>query len=139
MGRQGGGEAASPLTETGNYLVEVIIMGMDQLKKALIDAGIVTKEKLREEQREKMTQRHIAKQRKEGHEHQLRIVCELCSKTSPDVEYYEHQNRMVGDKKWLCMRCADDHQIDDRLRKTAQSQNARTNLFIRQYGRTQKV
>lgn len=114
-------------------------MGMDQLKQALINAGVVTKDKQKELRRENAKERHIKKQRRTAHEHQLRIVCELCTKTSPDVEYYEHRNRVVGDHKWLCMRCADDHQIDDNLRQTAQSQDSKTGLFRRQYGRTKTL
>ena len=114
-------------------------MGMDQLKQALIDAGLVTNDKLKEERREKMTEQHIKKQHHAAHEHHLRIVCEHCKKTTPDVEYYEHKNRLIGDKKWLCMRCADDGMIDDTVRATAQCQNAKMGLFIRQYGRTKKL
>lgn len=111
-------------------------MGMNQIKQALLKAGLVSKEKKKEMRRESATERHIKKQRKVAHEHHLRIVCELCHKTSPDVEYYEHHNKKVGDPKWLCLRCADDNQIDDSCRQTAQSSDARTKLFIRQYGRT---
>jgi len=114
-------------------------MGMDQLKKALIKAGAVSKEQRKEIERENATKRHIKKQRRTAHEHQLRIVCELCNKTSPDVEYYQHRNKMVGNAKWLCLRCADDNQIDDQCRQTAQSTQSKTKLFRRQYGRTKKL
>lgn len=114
-------------------------MGMDQMKQALMKAGLVSKEKKKEMRRESAKERHIKKQRRTAHEHQLRIVCEMCKKTTPDVEYYEHRNKMVGNAKWLCLRCADDNQIDDRCRKTAQSTQSKTKLFRRQYGRTIKL
>lgn len=114
-------------------------MGMNQLKQALIKAGAVSKEQQKELKREDAKKRHIKKQRRTSHEHQLRIVCELCSKTTPDVEYYQHTNKRVGDKKWLCLRCADDNQIDDQCRQTAQSTQSKTKLFSRQYGRTKNI
>ncbi len=114
-------------------------MGMDQMRQALMKAGVVTKEKQKEIRREDAKTRHIKKQRRTSHEHQLRIVCELCKKTSPDVEYYQHRNRVVGEAKWLCMRCADDNQINDDFRQTAQSQDSQTKLFRRQYGRTKNL
>jgi hypothetical protein len=114
-------------------------MKRDQLKKALLEAGLVSKDKQKEIRRESSTKRHIKKQRRSGHEHQLRILCELCKKTTPDVEYYEHRNKLVGNNKWLCLRCADDNQIDDQCRQTAQSTQSKTKLFSRQYGRTKKL
>lgn len=112
---------------------------MDQLKAALLKAGLVSKTKQKEIRREDAKKRHVKKQRKTAHEHQLRIVCELCNKTSPDVEYYQHTNKLVGNPKWLCLRCADDNQIDDTCRQTAQSSQSQTKLFRRQYGRTKNL
>ena len=114
-------------------------MGMDQMKDALLKAGLVSKDKQKEIRREDAKKRHVKKQRTTSHEHQLRIVCEMCNKTSPDVEYYQHRNKMVGNAKWLCLRCADDNQINDDFRQTAQSTQSQTKLFRRQYGRTRNI
>ncbi len=69
------------------------------------------------------------------HEHHLRTLCEACGKTSPDVEYYQHHNRSM-DKFWLCIPCADDHNIPDATRQTNQSLQAQKRMFIRRYGAT---
>ncbi len=109
----------------------------DQLKQALINAGLVTKDKLKDIEREKIKKRHLRDGKKMREDH-LRIVCEACGKTAPDVERYEHRNRMIEGKKWLCIKCADQYQILDDCRSTNQSSHAKTNLFIRQYGPTKK-
>lgn len=69
------------------------------------------------------------------HHHHSRTDCESCGKTSPDVEYYEHKNRSL-DKYWLCVKCADDHNIHDDFRQTVQSPQAMKGLFQRGYGPT---
>ncbi len=109
----------------------------DQLKQALINAGLVSKDKLREIEREKVHKKHLKGGRKMRDDH-LRIVCEACGKSAPDVERYGHRNRMIEGKEWLCIKCADQYQILDDCRQTNQSSHAKTKLFIRQYGPTKK-
>jgi thymidine kinase len=71
-------------------------------------------------------------------EDHLRIICEVCQKSAPDVERYAHRNRMIEGKSWLCIKCADEHKVDDECRTTHQSPQAKSNLFRRQYGKTKK-
>jgi hypothetical protein len=108
-----------------------------QLKQALINAGLITKDKLKDIEREKIKKRHL-KDDKKMREDQLRIVCEACEKSAPDVERYVHKNKMIAGKEWLCIMCADNYQIDDKCRMTNQSSHSKTGLFRRQYGRTKK-
>lgn len=108
---------------------------MDQLKKALIDAGVITK---KDELREKVKEQHMKKGGKMREDH-IRIMCEACGKTAPDVERYMHKNRRLGEEKqWLCIPCADEYMINDECRATAQSSQSKSKMFIRQYGRTKK-
>jgi hypothetical protein len=117
-------------------------MGHQQLKQALINAGVVTQQKLQEIEKEKararVQKRHVESDAK-MREDQLRIVCDACGKSAPDVERYVHKNRLIVGKEWLCLRCADDHQINDECRLTAQSTQAQSRLFRRQYGRTKTI
>jgi hypothetical protein len=108
-----------------------------QLKQALINAGLVTKDKLKELEKEKVKARHL-KEGKKMREDQLRIICEVCGKSAPDVERYSHTNKLIEGKAWLCLRCADEHRIDDECRLTNQSPQAKAKLFRREYGRTKK-
>ncbi|MFH1829232.1 MAG: hypothetical protein ABH871_00450 [Pseudomonadota bacterium] len=108
-----------------------------QLKQALMNAGLITKDKLKEIEREKVKKKHLKDGKKMRDDH-LRIVCEACEKTAPDVERYDHKNKMIAGKKWLCIMCADNYQIDDTYRSTNQSSHSKTGLFRRQYGRTKK-
>jgi len=105
-----------------------------QLKKALIDAGLVSAKDLA---REKVKEQHMKKGGRMREDH-IRIVCELCGKSAPDVERYRHSNRRIEGKEWLCIPCADENCIDDECRVTNQSSHARAGLFIRRYGRTKK-
>jgi hypothetical protein len=109
-----------------------------QLKEALINAGIVGKDKLKEIEREKIKKRHLQKGGR-VRDDQLRIICEVCEKSAPDVERYQHRNRLIEGKEWLCLRCADEYQIDDGMRITKQSPQSKSGLFRRQYGRTSKL
>ena len=120
------------------------------LQEALLKAGLISKEKLeRKESRNKgrfkkseasprpaMRREESPSVLHEGkHEHHLRTACEACKKTSPDVEYYDHKNRLLS-VKWLCIKCADHYKIDDRVRMTQQSQFAGNGMFQREYGAT---
>lgn len=106
----------------------------NQLKQAFINAGLVTKKDL---EREKVQQKHMSKNAN-IRDDQIRIVCEVCTKTAPDVERYRHTNRRISGKEWICLRCADEYQIDDNCRETNVSTDARAKRFIRQYGRTKR-
>lgn len=106
---------------------------MDQLKKALQKAGIFTSDQLVVKERPRKAIKLDAE--REGHT--IRTQCELCDRFSPDVEHYQHTNRSV-EKQWLCMKCADEHRINDECRTTNQSSQARSNRFLREYGRTAK-
>lgn len=110
----------------------------NQLKQALINAGIVTKEKLKDIEREKLKKLHL-KDNKKMRDDQIRIICEVCNKSAPDVERYLHKNRIIEDKQWLCIMCADEYCIDDTHRTTAQSSHSKGGVFRRQYGRTKKI
>jgi hypothetical protein len=115
------------------------------LQEALLKAGLVSKEKLDRQKRPRHP--HSNQPRPSGpppspsileekvHEHHLRTECEACKKSGPDVEFYEHSNRMLN-VKWLCIKCADTHRISDQCRKTQQSQFARSGRFLREYGAT---
>ena len=109
-----------------------------QMKQALLNAGIIGRENLKEIEREKVKKRHLKKGGRIREDH-LRIVCEVCEKSAPDVERYLHRNRLIEGKEWLCLRCADEYRIDDEMRTTAQSTQAKQGLFIRQHGRTKKL
>ena len=110
---------------------------MEQMKKALMDAGLISKDKRREMERAKVRKRHLAKGKKMREDH-IRIICEVCEKSAPDLERYQHKNRMIEGKEWLCIKCADEYRIDDSCRLTGQSTHARTGVFRRQYGRTRE-
>ncbi|QQR80572.1 MAG: hypothetical protein IPJ69_15005 [Deltaproteobacteria bacterium] len=69
------------------------------------------------------------------HIHHLRTDCDSCQRSSPDVEYYEHPNKSFQ-HYWLCVRCADEHNILDQFRQTKQSQHAMSGIFRRNYGPT---
>jgi hypothetical protein len=108
---------------------------MDQLKKALMKAGLATSQPKPEEKHKKSFSPQ--KESKKFHEHQMRTECEYCKKYAPDVEYYMHDNKFV-EVRWLCMHCADEYRILDNCRQTHQSVDARSGRFIRQYGATKK-
>ncbi|MEZ4741601.1 MAG: hypothetical protein R3B45_04015 [Bdellovibrionota bacterium] len=71
------------------------------------------------------------------HDHHHRTDCELCRKTAPDVERYNHTNRSI-DASWLCIPCADRLSIPDECRQTNQSDFAMRKMFTRQFGRTKQ-
>lgn len=65
----------------------------------------------------------------------IRTFCEACKRSGPDIELYEHQNRLLT-AKWICVRCADTHNIHDNTRQTNQSQHSKSGMFRREYGPT---
>ena len=72
---------------------------MGSLRDALIKAGAVSKKDL---EREKVRKQHT-KTSSKIHKDHLRIVCDVCGKTAPDVERYQHRNRLIEGKEWLCL------------------------------------
>ena len=106
----------------------------DQIKQALINAGLISKKDM---VREKVKKKHMSKSSKIRKD-QIRIVCEICGKTAPDVERYNHENKRIKGKEWLCIPCADEHCVDNKFRISHQSSQAKSGMFIRQYGRTKK-
>jgi hypothetical protein len=98
---------------------------MSSLKEALLKVGIkpINQENIRKKPQTK----------KEGHQ-QFRNFCEHCSNICPDVEKYNHSNRLLEKKFWLCIKCADDFKVLDEQRMTNQSESARKGLFRRYFG-----
>jgi hypothetical protein len=64
-----------------------------------------------------------------------RNFCEACDQVRPDVELYKHRNPTT-EAEWICVRCADQLQIPDTFRKTAQSDTSIRKMFRREYGAT---
>lgn len=108
---------------------------MQQLKEALIKAGLVSKDEAVDRTKQPTKSKVPKKEFKKYEEHQIRADCELCNKYSPDVEYYKHNNKLIV-KRWLCIKCADEHKINDDLRETHQSSYAKSGSFRRMWGRT---
>lgn len=106
---------------------------MGSLKDALLKAGIKETPKPSDpNQREKIAKKKVT----EVIVHQeQRNWCEACDQIRPDVELYKHRNPTT-DAEWICVRCADQLQISDNFRKTAQSDTSIKKLFRREYGAT---
>ncbi len=102
------------------------------MKDALMKAGVISKESLRKEELNTK-----GPQQKGVHEHHMNTFCTECNKSSEDVEYYEHTNRILR-SKWLCLVCADKNWIHDDSRQTQQSTAARSGRFQRFYGPTKR-
>lgn len=105
---------------------------MNQLKRALLKAGFASTEQMVVKERQPKKKVPLSEEQK-GHE--IRVQCEVCMNFTNDIERYDHRDRRI-DKQWLCVKCADEHQITDECRSTHQSPNARSGSFRRQYGRT---
>src|SRR3989338_2144778 len=105
------------------------------LRDALIKAGVVSKKDI---EREKVRKQHV-KPSEHMQKDQLRIMCDACNKTAPDVERYQHRVGIIAGKQWLCLQCADQYQINDEVRQTAQSSHAKSGMFQRRYGRTKRM
>lgn len=110
---------------------------MDQLKQALMKAGLKQAAPKKSEQAPVAKSVSPQKEAKKFKEDQVRTDCEYCKKYASDVEYYRHNNKFV-EVRWLCMKCADEYRILDELRQTHQSSDARSGRLIRQYGPTKK-
>jgi hypothetical protein len=108
------------------------------LAEALKKAGFKSSQPQRKDPRkEPRGTKDQAKGGKKIHDHHQRTECESCHKTAPDVERYEHRNRLL-DVQWLCVVCADNYKISDDFRKTAESNFSKRGIFTRNYGHTRK-
>ena len=106
------------------------------LADALKNAGLESSEKEYDKKSGKKKKKPANGNTKK-HDHHLRTECELCRKSAPDVERYEHTNRSI-DANWLCIPCADRLSISDECRQTNQSDFAMKKTFARQFGRTKQ-
>jgi RNase P subunit RPR2 len=109
---------------------------MGSLKDALFKIGIKPAEPVK-----KQNERETIKKKKMTDEisHQAqRNFCEECDQVRPDVEQYKHRNPTT-EAEWICVRCADQLQILDKFRLTAQSDTSIKKMFRREYGETLKI
>lgn len=116
---------------------KIILAGiMGSLKDALLKAGAKpTEAPKKQNEREKVAKKHVT----EAVAHQVqRNFCEACNQVRPDVELYKHRNPTT-DAEWICVRCADQLQILDKFRMTAQSDTSIKKMFRREYGETLKI
>ncbi len=103
------------------------------LKDALLKAGL--KPTKSENERDFKPKR----EKKNSEKHQFaRNYCEVCQSTQPDVEKFNHRNRLI-DAKWICVNCADKNEIHDDFRVTDQSDFATQNKYRRYYGPTRNL
>jgi len=98
------------------------------LKDALLQVGLRSTKTANE--REAPKGRPVKKIEK----HQFaRTFCEICERDLPDVEKYRHPSVTA---EWICIACADRNMIDDKFRRSHQSEMADKNMFKRFYGAT---
>jgi hypothetical protein len=109
---------------------------MASLKDALLKAGMkATEAPKKQNEREKIAKKNIT----ETVSHQIqRNFCENCNQVRPDVEFYKHRNPTT-EAEWICVKCADQLQILDKFRQTAQSETSIKKMFRREYGETIKI
>lgn len=109
---------------------------MGSLKDALLKAGVKPSPVAKSQnEREKIAKKKIT----ETIVHQeQRNYCEACDQVRPDVELYKHRNPTT-EAEWICLRCADQLQILDIFRKTAQSDTSIKKMFRREYGATASI
>lgn len=106
---------------------------MGSMKDALAKIGIKEAPKpVAPNQRAKIAKKKVTED--VVHQEQ-RNFCEACDQVRPDVELYKHRNPTT-EAEWICVRCADQLQIADTFRKTAQSDTAIRKMFRREYGAT---
>lgn len=106
---------------------------MGSLKDQLLKAGFNTGKTQNE--RPKIIKKE--KTKAQGHQEQ-RNFCEVCELIQPDVERYKHRNPTI-DAEWICLRCADKNEIDDKFRVTDQSDVNKKGFFRREHGITCKI
>ncbi len=109
---------------------------MGTLKDAFLKAGIKPPTDAKSNNvREKIKKKAIT----EAVIHQeQRNYCEACDQVKPDVELYKHRNPTT-DAEWICLRCADQLQIQDKFRQTAQSDTSIRKMFRREFGATIQI
>lgn len=106
------------------------------LKDAFLKAGIKPSSDAKSQNvREKVSKSKMTDEVK--HQGQ-RNYCEACDQVKPDVEQYHHRNPTT-EAEWICLRCADQLQIPDKFRKTAQSDTSIRKMFRREFGATEKI
>lgn len=106
---------------------------MGSLKDALLKAGMKeTAKPSAANQRDKIAKSKVTE---EVIHQEQRNFCEACEQIRPDVELYKHRNPTT-EAEWICVRCADQLQIADTFRKTAQSDTSIRRMFRREYGAT---
>ena len=106
---------------------------MGSIKDALFKIGIKEAQKpVAPNEREKLAKKKVTEV--VVHQEQ-RNFCENCDQVRPDVELYKHRNPTT-EAEWICVRCADQLQILDTFRKTAQSDTSIKKMFRREYGAT---
>jgi hypothetical protein len=109
---------------------------MGSLKDALLKVGIKeTPKPSSQNEREKVSKKKMTET--VVHQEQ-RNYCEACDQVRPDVELYKHRNPTT-EAEWICVRCADQLQIADTFRKTAQSDASIKKMFRREYGATVNI
>lgn len=106
---------------------------MKDLKAALQNLGFSTSKSVNERKKVPKKKLNTTEQHQMARNH-----CEVCESIQPDVEMYKHRNPTV-DAEWICCSCADKNLIDDKFRKTAQSDFSKKKVFRREYGQTQLI
>ena len=105
---------------------------MGSLKEALQKAGLKSSKSENERK-----YRKDLKKKSEKFQY-TRNFCEVCETVQPDVEKFNHRNPLIAHAKWICVACADRYEIHDDLRLTNQSDFAKQNRYLREYGPTKK-
>ena len=98
------------------------------LKDALLQVGLRSSKTANERQKSKGR----STPKSEVHQ-RARTFCELCERDLPDVERYQHPSVAA---EWVCIACADRNTIDDKFRRSSQSEMAGKKMFKRFYGAT---
>lgn len=98
------------------------------LKDALLNVGLRSTKTANEREAVK------GRPAKKSEVHQrARTFCEICERDLPDVERYRHPSVTA---EWICIACADRNMIDDKFRRSHQSEMADKKMFKRFYGAT---
>ncbi len=106
------------------------------LKAAFLKAGIKPSAEPKSPKAENAREKISKKKMTDEVIHQgQRNYCEVCDQVRPDVEQYAHRNPTT-DAEWICVKCADQLQILDKFRKTAQSDTSIKKMFKREFGPT---
>jgi len=105
-------------------------MAKKSLRDQLMEAGF------RSNKMENHRESTRGREKKQAEKHQTtRNFCEHCSLVHPDVELYKHR-MPTTEAEWMCLSCVDKLMIDDRFRKTRQSDVSKKGMFRRYFGAT---